>query len=307
MESLGQVLIVQLLVTCPIPRQPRAIHRHHFGIKPPATGPFLAVNHGKGRGMVMGKVAKYKFGKCIRKLLILSGVLSVTVTAADPIVEASAKRIEDSKMPDKRVLHARELLGQYYHKSIVQAGERVSDIATYVRVAVRKKLKPRWKAHSEAIVTTLMTESQRYGFDPLFVVALIEAESGFNPGMRGSKGEVGLMQVKPSTATWIGSRKKLEGYLTFSDGLNTQNLDAEQLLEDPHTNLRYGIAYLAYLREKFAADSRLYVAAYNMGIRNVLRVREKQLWPKTYSDRVMKKYVDLYEDLQGTFQTVASL
>ena len=59
------------------------------------------------------------------------------------------------------------------------------------------------------------------------VDAVMSVESGYDPGARGDAGEVGLMQVLPSTATMLGYTGTVEG------------------LADPETNIQYGTQYLA--------------------------------------------------------------
>jgi soluble lytic murein transglycosylase-like protein len=58
------------------------------------------------------------------------------------------------------------------------------------------------------------------------VDAVMSVESGYNPDARGDAGEVGLMQVLPSTAEMLGYTGTLEG------------------LADPATNVLYGAKYL---------------------------------------------------------------
>jgi soluble lytic murein transglycosylase-like protein len=61
--------------------------------------------------------------------------------------------------------------------------------------------------------------------------AIVRIESNYRPLARGMHGEVGLMQIKPSTA-------RLMGYTgSISD------------LYDPETNIRYGMKYLAEAQE----------------------------------------------------------
>jgi soluble lytic murein transglycosylase-like protein len=55
----------------------------------------------------------------------------------------------------------------------------------------------------------------------------VQIESNFNPRMRGSHGEIGLMQVKPATARMMGYSGSTRG------------------LYDPETNIRIGMKYLA--------------------------------------------------------------
>ena len=56
--------------------------------------------------------------------------------------------------------------------------------------------------------------------------AVIAVESRYNPRARGKAGEIGLMQIKPSTARGIGYRGSTNG------------------LYDPETNLHWGMKYL---------------------------------------------------------------
>lgn len=70
-------------------------------------------------------------------------------------------------------------------------------------------------------------ESARAGLPAEIAEAVLAVESGYNPGARGGAGEIGLMQVLPSTARMLG----------FA-GTDDQ-------LADPATNIRYGVTYLA--------------------------------------------------------------
>ena len=65
-------------------------------------------------------------------------------------------------------------------------------------------------------------------------------------------------------------------------------------------NVKFGAAYLDYLRDRFSSQSRLYLSAYNMGVTNVRRALNKDLWPKDYSAKVMACYVKFYTDLVKT-------
>jgi hypothetical protein len=59
------------------------------------------------------------------------------------------------------------------------------------------------------------------------VDAVMRVESGYNPGARGEVGEVGLMQILPSTADMMGFKGSLSA------------------LAEPQTNIAYGTQYLA--------------------------------------------------------------
>jgi hypothetical protein len=59
------------------------------------------------------------------------------------------------------------------------------------------------------------------------VDAVMRVESAYNPGVQGNVGEVGLMQILPSTADMMGFKGPLS------------------LLAEPATNIAYGTQYLA--------------------------------------------------------------
>jgi len=69
--------------------------------------------------------------------------------------------------------------------------------------------------------------AKTYGVPSALAHAVVKVESGYNPRIRGSHGEIGLMQIKPSTA-------KMMGYTGTAKGLF-----------DPETNIQYGMKYLA--------------------------------------------------------------
>jgi soluble lytic murein transglycosylase-like protein len=79
--------------------------------------------------------------------------------------------------------------------------------------------------------------------DPELVLALIEAESNFNPRALSPKNAQGLMQLIPATAERFGVR------------------DAW----DPEQNLRGGMAYLRWLLARFKGNVQLALAGYNAG------------------------------------------
>jgi soluble lytic murein transglycosylase-like protein len=83
----------------------------------------------------------------------------------------------------------------------------------------------------------------RYDLDPDLVLALIQVESDDNPDAVSDKGALGLMQVMPETAAWVGVPHAA----------------------DPATNLEAGCRYLATLIDDFGGDVELALAAYNAG------------------------------------------
>jgi hypothetical protein len=81
---------------------------------------------------------------------------------------------------------------------------------------------PGRKTHLE----TIRREAEQVGLPPDVADAVVQVESAYDPGAVGGVGEVGLMQIRPTTAAMLGYRGTLAG------------------LFEPETNIRYGIAYL---------------------------------------------------------------
>jgi len=75
------------------------------------------------------------------------------------------------------------------------------------------------------------------------VAAIIDEESGWNPYAVSNKGAAGIMQLMPATARRFGVRNRF-------------------VVQE---NIRGGVAYLAWLKQKFQADLRLIAAAYYVG------------------------------------------
>lgn len=187
---------------------------------------------------------------------------------------------------EARLDHARELLGKYYSTSVVRSGEQVKKINARVYEWTKTRLPKKFVAKHEALAQAIIDESQRYGFDPVFVMSVIQGESSFNPAMRGKLDEIGLMQIRPATGEWIA---KMYG-ITYK---------GEKSLKDPIQNVRIGTAFLHHLREKFDSHAQLYLAAYNMGARNVNNALAEKIWPKDYPSHVMKYYVEFYSEIEA--------
>jgi soluble lytic murein transglycosylase-like protein len=102
------------------------------------------------------------------------------------------------------------------------------------------------RARVEALVTRM---APNYGLQPSLVLAVIEAESGYNSQARSIKDAQGLMQLIPETAQRFGVQDPY----------------------DPVQNLHGGMAYLRWLLAYFRGDVRLTLAGYNAGEGAVLR------------------------------------
>ncbi|MDR2113236.1 MAG: transglycosylase SLT domain-containing protein [Candidatus Accumulibacter sp.] len=100
----------------------------------------------------------------------------------------------------------------------------------------------------DALVRKLAPE---YGVSPKLALAVIRAESNFEPAAVSRKNAQGLMQLIPETSARFNVRRPL----------------------DPEQNIRGGMAYLRWLLAYFEGNVPLVAAAYNAGERAVERYR----------------------------------
>lgn len=213
----------------------------------------------------------------LMKLISSTGLLAIVVIVSQPMQVDAAS----SKHMRIRISHAKELLGNSYKKSAARKTELANDVPAFVGAAIKRFLPKSFKSNSSKISNTVVAEAERYGFDPIFLMAVIQNESSFNPQMKGGAGEIGLMQIKPSTAEWIAKTYKIQ----YSDAKSLYN---------PETNIKIGAAFLHKLRSQFNSKSGLYISAYNIGARKVRKMVSGKNSPKVYVNAVMKRYNAIY-------------
>ena len=122
----------------------------------------------------------------------------------------------------------------------------------------------------------ILTESSKYGYDPLFLTALIITESSFNNWAKSNRNAHGLMQLKPTTAVAIASETDLKWKGTPT-------------LYDPKKNIALGAYYLNKMVARFG-DLTLALEAYNQGPSRLSRFLRKGYLPSRYSGKVLKNY-----------------
>jgi len=98
-----------------------------------------------------------------------------------------------------------------------------------------------------------------YGISPRLVMAIIRAESNFEPTAVSAKNAQGLMQLIPETSVRFNVRKPF----------------------DPEQNIRGGLSYLRWLLAYFEGRVALVAAAYNAGEGMVNRYRGVPPFPET--------------------------
>lgn len=93
------------------------------------------------------------------------------------------------------------------------------------------------------VATMVRRLAPEYRLNPNLVLAVIEAESGFDARAQSAKNAQGLMQLIPETAERFGVHN----------------------VWDPEQNIRGGMSYLRWLMDHFDGDIELVLAAYNAG------------------------------------------
>lgn len=122
----------------------------------------------------------------------------------------------------------------------------------------------------QKIVANVYEQARRYGVDPMLVLAVMAAESNFDPNARSPKNAQGLMQLIPETAERFAVTNIL----------------------DPVDNVRGGIRYLRWLLAHYRGNVELTLAGYNAGEGAVNRHKGVPPYPETmaYVARIRSRY-----------------
>jgi len=125
---------------------------------------------------------------------------------------------------------------------------------------------------TQLILGYILYYSSLYRMDPLLVRAVIEVESRGIMTTKGKAGEVGFMQLLPSSFP----NKKLS---------------------DPKTNIRLGVSYLAKVRDQCPhQEDYTWLVCYNAGPYGGAKIKYPKLFP--YYKLVMAEYTRLQNESQ---------
>lgn len=135
------------------------------------------------------------------------------------------------------------------------------------------------------LTKVIYTESKKYRYNPMFVLAIILTESSFKKGQTSPAGARGLMQVIPFVGEDVASRTGVDW-------------EGSQTLFEPETNIKLGTFHLFEQILKFG-DIKKALVAYNLGetrLRGLLR--DEKPVPKKYLNKVLETYKKLKETYQ---------
>ncbi|MFC3094262.1 hypothetical protein DRW07_14755 [Alteromonas sediminis] len=219
------------------------------------------------------------------------GFLASAKRAVAPSYNLAALAVDEQVynniMQHPQAQRAREL---FYHKEYTPARREWYALNRELNVNEKRaavKLASEWGWHDQAIVGVLRTgdrdavdlrfplafademveQANRYNVEPAFSLAIARRESSFMVDAVSSANARGLMQVLPSTATYLVKHADV-----LSQRLQ-RKLDSgpiQRYLFNPETNIELGLGYLKYLEQKLGTNPVLIAAAYNAGWHKVI-------------------------------------
>jgi soluble lytic murein transglycosylase len=138
------------------------------------------------------------------------------------------------------------------------------------------------KEETNQLTDVIYSESKKYQYDPMFVLAVIITESSFKKAQTSPAGAGGLMQVVPSVAADVAPRAGVDW-------------EGAQTLYSSEDNIKLGARYLFEQILKFG-DVKKALVAYNMGESRLRSfIRDNRPLPKAYLNRVVETYKMLKE------------
>ncbi len=220
-------------------------------------------------GLVLGCLSWFSGG-----VTHSAGSLSPYLTAAASMEASVFDERRERRLKEKASLKHRSLKmdrararnEREYDRKV---GERILDILSRYRTGLKKK-------SDDKIPGWILAQSKRYGYDPLFLTALIITESSFNNWAVSHRGAVGLMQLLPGTGKAMARETK-------------QPWRGTSTLHDPEVNIALGSYYLNKLKRRFG-DLNLALEAYNHGPTRLDSYLKRGYAPSRYSKKVLKIY-----------------
>jgi soluble lytic murein transglycosylase-like protein len=156
---------------------------------------------------------------------------------------------------------------------------------SFIEDKLTQKLADVSAAEIRLAALTIYDGANKVGLDPLMVLAIVEQESQYSKNAIGPFGEIGLMQLRPTTAQWILAQYGLEW-------------KGSKTLKEPVQNIKIGMMYLNWLGSQFK-DARHIVSAYNMGAGNTRKLIGRNKVPRIYFEKVSARYKNLKQRFEN--------
>jgi len=182
---------------------------------------------------------------------------------------AKQREIEELSLARQKEIEEKEAQVRFQQSYDRKIKERIRRVIS----GYQKQMDPQ---HFEEIPGMILAESRTYGYDPMFLTALIITESSFNNNARSHRGAMGLMQILPGTGVALASEKEMEW-------------KGSPTLYNPEVNIALGTYYLSKLENRFG-DLNLALEAYNHGPTRLDKYLKRGYQPKSYSKKVFQIY-----------------
>jgi soluble lytic murein transglycosylase-like protein len=143
----------------------------------------------------------------------------------------------------------------------------------------------------------ILSKSEEYQVDPLWVLSIIMVESRFASNAVSHKNAQGLMQIRPDTALHL--------YQILGRNREAKQNDIQLFDEDENVNI--GVFYLKKLLQNFRLNYRHATVAYNVGpnkLKNLLLFDEIIISENDYLVNVEKSYLKFKNFLELSFSKI---
>jgi N-acetylmuramoyl-L-alanine amidase len=131
---------------------------------------------------------------------------------------------------------------------LIPGARAATDAAPAPRATVPASMTERM-ARRDTVRRIILREADRYRVPRAFALAVAWQESGWQQGVTSSAGAVGVMQLMPGTAAWIGETM-------LGRRVNTH---------DTRSNVRAGVRLLRHYLDRYGGNRDLVLAAYYQG------------------------------------------
>ncbi len=187
-------------------------------------------------------------------------ILPVKFEKGLPVQDVAVKRAWVQRHTPREKIHPD--LDHVVHKKIINV---ITDYKTGMT-----------DSNKESISQHILSQSRKYGYDPLFLTAVIITESSFNHRAKSKAGALGLMQIRLKTGKAMASESNIRWRGT-------------RTLYRPEKNITLGTYYLSKLLNRFG-NMKTALEAYNHGPTRTARHLRKGKRTHKYSGKVFAIY-----------------
>lgn len=197
------------------------------------------------------------------KKILFAGFVAVIVLAGTSTIQAEARCVDNGTCvtPAKQARTARAAKASVGRKIVRPAAVVRPGVAVKRKTRARRPVAPIARAarpvshESQHVVALIRAMAPVHGVPTWFALKIAKVESNYNPRARGRAGELGVFQLKCSTAKGIGYRGSCAGLL------------------DVRTNVHYGLRHLSLAMQKSGGNLRLAASKHNGGLGRRTEVR----------------------------------